>query len=215
LDISRPTLVQLVKRMYVMSAAWKSIAFVTMMASALSAVSARADAIAFRYTAHDSCLGGGPGTFTFDGNVTQPYGMFPAIGTGVITFDFGSHTASDVNNSWQYQFLPSPPGFPLNAYPAKQATGSCNYILRLGPDLSFTLQEPSTGCTSQDTTGPNAGSDNTVTFTNAPKTQGQFSADMQSFVATLVTVGVETATSRNGPSERICMREWHGVRLPK
>jgi hypothetical protein len=108
---------------------------------------------------------------------------------------------------------PQPTGDPLAVFPARVSTGSCSFIFQPGRHESFTLQIPPAGCTSTDTSGPNAG--NTVTFTNGSLVQGQFSDDMQSFVA--YRIGLETeigSFAKGGQFERICMRELHGVRIP-
>jgi hypothetical protein len=65
-----------------------------------------------------------------------------------------------------------------------------------------------------DSIGPEAGA--TVTFLNRAPQYGQFSEDMQSFVIYANDPHVETLTSSTGgQSERVCMREYHGVRIPK
>ena len=74
----------------------------------------------FRYTAHDSCVAGSPGTFVPGGDVTNYYGTSTAMGTGVITFDFVKKTVTDTN-IWSYQVPPGPipqiNGLPLGIFP--------------------------------------------------------------------------------------------------
>jgi hypothetical protein len=187
-------------------------------ATVTAAIGADADdaQLVFRYTGHETCVGGPPGIFTSGGDVTNYYWMIPALGSGVITFRPLSHAASDANN-WAYQIMPGsqpqPNGSPLSIFPARLATGSCVFIFEPGQHKSFTLQLPRAGCTSTDTSGPNNG--NTVTFTNGPLVQGQFADDMQSFVAYRIGLTTETGSfASGGQFERICMRELHGVRIP-
>jgi len=176
--------------------------------------------IQFRYTAHDSCMAAAPGTFTPDGDVTAGYGNTQALGSGVMTFDFSAGSVSD-ENTWAYQvsngFFPPPNGKPLGIYPQRTTNGICVSHIAFGPGLSFTLTEPSansTDCTTVDTIGPGVGT--TVTFLNRAPQYGQFSEDMQSFVIYATDPHVETLTfSTGGQVERVCMREFHGVRIPK
>ena len=193
---------------------------ILMLAAAIVAVAADANAddspLIYRYTGHETCIGGLPGTFFPGGDVTNFYWMIPSLGSGVITFHPVAHTASETNN-WSYQIMPGsqpqPNGGPLFIFPAMLATGSCAYIFEPGQKRSFTLQLPRAGCTSTDTSGPNNG--NTVTFTNGPLVQGQFADDMQSFVAYRIGLTTENGSfAWGGEFERICMRELHGVRIP-
>jgi hypothetical protein len=174
----------------------------------------------FRYTAHDSCMTGGPGTFTADGDVRGPYFNFQALGSGVMTFDFGSGTVVD-ENKWAYQIPPGqfslPSGNPLGIYPQRTTIGTCVSSITFGQSLSFTLTQPlpnSTDCTTSDLIGPGVGT--TVTFLNRAPAYGQFSEDMQSFVLYANDPHVEKFTfSNGGEAERVCVREFHGVRIPK
>ena len=186
--------------------------------AAATNVRADDDLIMFRYTGHETCVAGPPGTFTPDGDVRNSYFMLPALGSGVMTFNHMSHTASETN-AWAYQIMPGPPLPPnqqpqgLNIFPAGMTTGSCSFIFQRGQKKSFTLQQPQAGCTATNTNGPYPRL--TVTFTNAPLVQGQFAEDMQSFVAYRIGLTVENAWfSTGGQRERICMREYHGVRIP-
>jgi hypothetical protein len=174
----------------------------------------------FRYTAHDSCMAAPSGTFTADGDVTGGYGNTQALGSGVMTFDFSAGSVTD-ENKWAYQvssgFFPPPNGSPLGIYPQRTTNGICVSNVAFGPGLSFTLTATSpnsTDCTTSDAIGPGVGT--TVTFLNRAPQYGQFSEDMQSFVIYSNDPHVETLTFANGGQvDRVCMREYHGVRIPK
>ena len=190
----------------------------SVIAAIVTAAAVQADdgQLFFRYTGHETCIGGAPGTFTANGDVTNYYWMIPTVGSGVITFYPLGHAASDTND-WAYQIMPGPQpqpnGTALNIFPARITTGSCTLIYEAGHKKSFTLQEPQAGCSATDTNGPNAG--NTVTFTNGPPVHGQFADDMQSFVAYRIAPMTEMGRfALGGQFERICMRELHGVRIP-
>lgn len=194
-----------------------SVVIITLSA-AISFPNAFAEEImSFSYVGHESCVAGPPGTFTSNGDVTTYYGVFPAYGSGTLNFDSNRNTASDINNDWDYQLMPGsqppPNGSPLGIFPQRTTTGTCFFNFNLKSDLSFTLDALSGRCTTVDLSGVNVG--NTVTFSNSPVTRGQFSADMQSFVARRIGLGVETGSfAFGGQFERMCMREIHGVRLP-
>ena len=173
--------------------------------------------LSFSWTAQEVCLGGHPGTFTPDGDMTDFFSQIPAFGSGVITFNPRSGTATDTGN-WMFFlpqfFLPQPPGTPQNLFPARTSTGQCNWTYLPGVDLSWTLVTPAAGCGGPDTSGPNAGKGPFV-FTNGSKIDGQFAADMQSFVAHRTELGIENGLDPYGnPFERICMRMIQGVRIP-
>ena len=64
-----------------------SVVIITLSA-AISLPSASADGtMSFSYLGHESCVAGPPGTFTVNGDVTTYYGMFPAYGSGTLSFD--------------------------------------------------------------------------------------------------------------------------------
>jgi hypothetical protein len=184
----------------------------------VSSAQAEGNTMTFSFIAQENCLYGGPGTFTPDGDVTNYYGgIGAAFGAGTITFDLRAGKAVEAAN-WMFQQQmgappPTDPPTPLNVYPVRTSAGQCELTLVMGPKLSFTLEGPPQGCTSTDVTGPTAGQ--TFTFTGGPGVQGQFAADMRSFTAHRIALGVETGTDQSGGTfERICMRAVQGSRVP-
>ena len=178
------------------------------------------DPMTFSWTAQEVCLGGDRGSFTPDGDVTNGVNQIPAVGSGKIVFYPARSTAVD-EGSWMYflpVFLPGlPPGaprIPQNLFPVRTSAGQCIWTYQTGEDGSWTLELPRAGCTSKDTSGPNAGVP--VVFTNGPKINGQFAKDMESFVAHRTGLVLEDGVDGNGfMFERFCIRTIHGVRVPQ
>jgi hypothetical protein len=173
-----------------------------------SALAAKLDAMAFKFTFQESCTAGGRGTFTSDGDIRQPASLGFTHVAGTLTFDPRNATVAQTDEA-VFQFAPSfDPSNPQGSYPVLTFKSTCTGSFQLLDDLSFTINDQV--CSSVGQNGPPT---NMTTTIRGIKYKGQFAPDFLSFVAYTPGLNFETGADPNGfVFERYCGRTVQGVR---
>jgi hypothetical protein len=178
------------------------------------ALAAKPEVMLFKFTLQESCTSGARGTFTGDGDITQPAGLGFSHVAGTLTFDAQNGTVLETDEA-VFQFPPGfdpgkPSGTPQGIYPVLTFISRCTGSFRLLDDLSFTINDQV--CTPVGQNGPPT---NVTTTLRGMKLKGQFAADLQSVVGWSLGLSLELGSDTAGNQfERYCGKTMQGVRVP-
>jgi hypothetical protein len=170
--------------------------------------------IKFKFVMQETCISSQFG-FTRDFDIIGSGSPIPIEFSGSITFDTSNALAFETDHAMvQFAaFTTNPPPTPSGQHPVLLFESQCIFDFQLSKDLSFTIAQKGTSCTSRALNGPNTG---LVSTNTGAKYAGQFSPDLQSFIAGNAQPTVVETIFPPPPApqfQRICETTMNGVRL--